>query len=277
MCKERPIVSQPNPTQTSPNLERIRGIQDAVFAGDWQGFQTFLTAHTRYRVGNAVDLTGASAAAGYLREMLASVLLITDMQPRNTWQVGESVIVEYDMEGKRLIDRTQVRYPCVDLYRFADGKLQDWRVYPIVDQFITRQPHEQAEPGREGSEPAALPQLVQKFQQALGQGGWRQAQSYLTTDAVVRVANNPEVAGPAAFVQHIREVFSQRLRPTGAEFVNVWNFPDSLVVELIVEGVRVRDGRPVSYRCVETYRFPDGRIREYRIYPLEADLLAGGE
>jgi hypothetical protein len=73
----------------------------------------------------------------------------------------------------------------------------------------------------------------------------------------------------------LREVFTQRLRPTAAQFVNVWSFPDALVVELTVEAVRVRDGQPASYRCAETYQFANGLIREYRIYPLEASLLAG--
>lgn len=262
----------------SSHLESIRGMQAAAFAGDWKGFQTFFTARTRYRVGNVVDLTGASAIADYLEELFATAFKFTDMRARDTWEEGDTVIVEYDMAGLRLTDRTAVQYPCVDLYGFEAGKFRDWRVFPIEPQFIEPNARVRTDPGRKGHPGSAsgLPQTVQMFQQTLGKGEWRQAQSFLTADVVLRVANNPEVAGPAAFIQGLRDVFSQRLRPTGAEFVNVWNFPDALVVELNVEGVGVKSGQPTAYRCAETYRFANGQIREYRIYPLETSLLAGG-
>jgi ketosteroid isomerase-like protein len=270
-------VSQLIPSNSSSNLDLIRGMQAAAFAGDWQGFQTFFTPRTRYRVGNVVDLVGAVNIARYLEELFATTFQFSDMLPRDTRQAGDTVIVEYDMGGIRLADRTQVRYPCVDVYGFGEEKFQDWRVYPIEPQFITQSPRVSVESKREvpGSA-AALPEIVQRLQQTLGRGDLAQCKSFLTPDAVLRVGNNPEVSGPEAFVQHLGEVFSKRLRPTAAEFVNVWNFPDASVVELTVEGVRMRDGQPISYRCAETYHFANNLIREYRIYPLEASLLSGG-
>lgn len=253
----------------------IRGMQQAAFAGDWQTFQTFFTPHTRYRVGNVVDLVGAPSIARFLQDLFTSTFEFTGMTPRATRVAEDTVIVEYDMAGRRLADRSPVQYPCVDIYALGAGKFQDWRVYPIERQFVVSPSRVPAEPKRDKTRTAAaLPQVIQQFQQMLAKGDFERAQLLLAPDVVLRVADHPEVTGPAALVKQLGEVFSKRLQPTAAEFVNVWTFPDALAVELTVDAVRVGDGQAVTYRCAETYRITGGQIREYRIYPLESDLLA---
>ena len=100
------------------------------------------------------------------------------------------------------------------------------------------------------------------------------ALSLLTGDAVVKVGDHPEVKSPHSILEHVQEIFSKRLKPTGAEPLDVWEFDGVMLVEMIVQASRVRDGRAVEYPCVETYRFADGKIREWRIYPIVTTLLA---
>ena len=69
-------------------------------------------------------------------------------------------------------------------------------------------------------------------------------------------------------------LFTQEIRPTNATFTGVWE-PDesSLVIEMTVQATRSADGRALEYPCVETYRFEGHKIKEWRIYPVEATFL----
>jgi len=82
------------------------------------------------------------------------------------------------------------------------------------------------------------------------------------------------VKSPHSILEHVQEIFSKQLKPTGAELLDVWEFDGVMLVEMIVQASRVRDGQAVEYPCVESYRFGDGKIREWRIYPIVTTLLA---
>jgi ketosteroid isomerase-like protein len=117
--------------------------------------------------------------------------------------------------------------------------------------------------------------ILKDFQGAIGTGNTDAVKAHLTDGAVMRVGNRQEVVGPQAILNTLMNLFKQELRPTNASFTAVWE-PDetSLVVEMNVEGTRVADGKAVKYPCVETYRFVGDKINEWRIYPVEAALLA---
>jgi hypothetical protein len=116
--------------------------------------------------------------------------------------------------------------------------------------------------------------ILKDFQTAIGAGNTELVSSYLTESAILRVGNRKEVVGPPAILDVLFKLFTNELRPSGANFTAVWE-PDekTLVVEMIVQATRVAAGKAVDYPCVETYRFEGNKIKEWRVYPIEATLL----
>jgi ketosteroid isomerase-like protein len=257
-------------------LDTVNAIQAAAFGKDWDRFRSLLADDVTYRVGNVFQATGPRAVADYLRDLPGTEFAIQTIDIRGNWATPSEALAEYTMSGLRLRDNKTVRYPCADLYRFQGDKLRDWRVYPIEPTFVApRSAVTLAAPPRTPAG-AGLASLgtVNAFQAALGKGDWGAAKSYLTEDVVLAIADRPEVKGPAAVQGALGELFGRELKPTGAQFVGAWEFPGVLLTELVVQAERLRSGQAVSYPCVETYRFEGDRVREWRIYPIEATLLA---
>jgi len=73
-------------------------------------------------------MRGPQALVDYLKKMLSTVLAFSDLQFRNAWETEDTVLLELNMKGLRMKDNKNVVYPCVDLYRFENGKIRDWRV-----------------------------------------------------------------------------------------------------------------------------------------------------
>jgi len=118
-------------------------------------------------------------------------------------------------------------------------------------------------------------QILKAFKAAIGAGDWNLVRSFLTEDAILRVGNRAEVVGPQAILDTWLNLFTNELRTTNANFTGVWDPPDNvLIVEMNVQATRLRDGQAVEYPCVDTYRFEGQKINEWRIYPVEATLLA---
>jgi ketosteroid isomerase-like protein len=118
-------------------------------------------------------------------------------------------------------------------------------------------------------------QIFLDFQNASRSGNLEAAKSYLTDGAILRIGNRPEVTGPQAIMGSLVNLFTKEIRPTNAAFTGVWE-PDetTLVIEMTVQATRTADGRALEYPCVETYRFDGHKIKEWRIYPVEATFLA---
>jgi len=81
-------------------------------------------------------MRGPQALVDYLKKMLSTVLAFSDLQFRNAWETEDTVLLELNMKGLRMKDNKNVVYPCVDLYRFENGKIQDWRVYAVEPTFV---------------------------------------------------------------------------------------------------------------------------------------------
>jgi ketosteroid isomerase-like protein len=252
-------------------------MQSAAFTKNWSLFETYFTQDVYYRVGNVMESKGPAAIAKYLRDLPATELAITGQEVRANWQTPDEVLAEYTMRATRLADNRSLVYPCMDIYRFRGDMMCDWRVYPIQETFIdpdsavTLRPPSGTTLAAEPQPPASLA-TVHAFQRALREADWASAASCLTGDAVLRVANGPEVSGPEAILRHLGGVFT-RIRPTGASFVGIWDFDDALVTEMNVQATRMSGNQSVEYPCVETHRFSAGKIREWRIYPIESALL----
>ncbi|HEY6344381.1 MAG TPA: nuclear transport factor 2 family protein [Bryobacteraceae bacterium] len=113
------------------------------------------------------------------------------------------------------------------------------------------------------------------FQNVFRAGKIQEAVGFLSDGAILRVGNRPEVTGPPAIMGALGKLFAEEIRPTNATFTGVWE-PDesSLVIEMTLDATRVSDGKAIQYPCTETYRFEGHKIKEWRIYPIEATFLA---
>jgi len=111
-------------------------MESAAFAGNWDKFRSFLADDVYVRCGNTAELRGPQAVAQLMITMLTTRLALNDLQVRSAWETPDAVILEFNMKGLRMKDNRNVTFPCLDIYRFHDGKIRDWRVYAIEPTHI---------------------------------------------------------------------------------------------------------------------------------------------
>jgi len=111
-------------------------MESAAFAGNWDRFRSFLADDVYFRVGNTAELRGPKAVADFMITMLTTRLALNDLQVRSAWETPDAAIVEFSMGGLRMRDNRNVSFPCLDIYRFHNGKIRDWRVYAIEPTHI---------------------------------------------------------------------------------------------------------------------------------------------
>ena len=116
--------------------EFVLDMEAAAFAGDWEKFKSHLADDVYLRVGNTAEVRGPQAVADFMIEMLRSRLAINDLKKRGSWESPDAVIVEFDVKALRVRDRKDVMFPCLDIYRFQNGKINDWRVFAIEPTHI---------------------------------------------------------------------------------------------------------------------------------------------
>jgi ketosteroid isomerase-like protein len=121
----------------SQKIEAVQAMESAAFAGNWDLFKSFLTDDVCYRVANTAEVTGPEAVVDFLLKSMSTDLAIQELQIRAAWETEDTVIFELNMKGLRLRDNKDVAYPCVDIYRFANGKIRDWRVFPIECSYVS--------------------------------------------------------------------------------------------------------------------------------------------
>lgn len=119
-------------------IEMVQAMEAAAFAGDMDLFKSFLADDVYYRVGNATEVIGPDAIVDYMGKMMSSSLAINDMKIIGAWELGDTVIVEFNIGGHRFDINRQIRYPCIDIYRFRGNKIRDWRVFAIDPTFVVK-------------------------------------------------------------------------------------------------------------------------------------------
>ncbi len=115
--------------------QTVQAMEGASFQGDWDAFKSFFTDDVLFKAGALAEMTGPQACADYFKKMQATLLRITNARIRGTWEVANAVIVEMDVQAKRIPDGKEVGYPSVDVFRFAGGKIAEWRVYAVYPAF----------------------------------------------------------------------------------------------------------------------------------------------
>jgi hypothetical protein len=126
------------PPSHANKIEAVQAMEAAAFSGDMELFMTYLTDDVYYRVGNVVEVTGPQAIVDYMGQMMASSLAINDMKIIGAWEIGDTVIVEFNIGGFRYDINQQIRYPCIDIYRFRGNQIRDWRVFAIDPTFVVK-------------------------------------------------------------------------------------------------------------------------------------------
>jgi limonene-1,2-epoxide hydrolase len=117
-------------------IEMVQAMEAAAFTGDWNTFKSYLAPDVYYKVGNTTELRGPQAIVDYMIRLLSTELAINDLKIRAAWETEDTVVLELNMKGLRHIDKKNVAYPCVDVYRFDGDKIRDWRVYSIEPTFV---------------------------------------------------------------------------------------------------------------------------------------------
>ena len=118
-------------------IQAVKDMESAAFSGNWQLCKSFLADDIYYRVGNTAELRGAQAVVDFLINMLSTRLAISDLKTRGAWETEDTVILEFDATALRMRDNKNVVFPCLDVYRFGDGYIRDWRVYAIEPTHVT--------------------------------------------------------------------------------------------------------------------------------------------
>ncbi len=90
-------------------------------------FVAHLTPDAAFRFGNADPVTGQEAVAAAVASFFAT---IDGMKHHilNSWEVGDTVIVQIDVEYLRKDGRSVIT-PNVDILIFEDDLVRDWQIY----------------------------------------------------------------------------------------------------------------------------------------------------
>ena len=98
-----------------------------IDAFDPDKFVAHLTSDARFRFGNADPVTGRAA----VREAVAGFFSTIDGLTHhilNSWDSGDTTIVQIDVEYKRKDGKT-VTTPNADILVFDGGLVCDWQIY----------------------------------------------------------------------------------------------------------------------------------------------------
>jgi ketosteroid isomerase-like protein len=120
----------------STKAQAVQAMEQAAFVGDWDKFKSFLSDDVQYRCGNDAEVTGPQAVASFLITMLTKRLALNNLEVRAVWETEDAVVSEFNSQGLRIKDNKNVTFPCLDIYRFRDGKIWNWRVFPIEPTLV---------------------------------------------------------------------------------------------------------------------------------------------
>jgi ketosteroid isomerase-like protein len=122
-------MSQATGTAVEPLMEKVEKMVEVLLAKKWDEFPAFFAKDLFYKVGAAEPLHGPEAARDFLANIYTK-LEFTGHGVRGFWQIGNVVIIEMDANYKVIEDGRFVQVPCCDVYRFENGLIKEWRVYP---------------------------------------------------------------------------------------------------------------------------------------------------
>ena len=105
-------------------------------------------------------------------------------------------------------------------------------------------------------------------------GDWQRFKSFLAEDAYYRVGNTAEARGRQAIVDYLKRMLANDLAISDLQIRQAWETENEVILELNMQGLRIRDRRNVAYPCVDVYRFEGDKIRDWRVYAIEPTYVA---
>ena len=122
-------MSQQGVKTSQPLLEKVEAMIGALMAQNWPEFVPYFSKDLFYKVGAAEPLHGAEACSNFLAHVYTK-LQPTSHDVRGMWEIDNVVLVEMDANYKVIETGEPVTVPCCDVYRFENGLIKEWRVYP---------------------------------------------------------------------------------------------------------------------------------------------------
>lgn len=117
-----------------PSIAFVEAMERAVISGDRNEALRYLAADVTYRVGAQDSVVGIDAIFAYIGQQ-SRVARWDGHTLIAIWPHETALIVEVISHFTRLADNRSISFPCTDIYRFADGRIADWRVYADMSPF----------------------------------------------------------------------------------------------------------------------------------------------
>ena len=105
----------------------VAKIFSAIDSLDPAQFVAHLTPEVRFRFGNAEPVTGRAAVRAAVAGFFATIDGLTH-HIRNSWTVGDTAIVQIDVEYRRK-DGATVLVPNADILTYEGDLIRDWQIY----------------------------------------------------------------------------------------------------------------------------------------------------
>jgi ketosteroid isomerase-like protein len=99
----------------------------AIDAMDADKFNSYLTPDVRFRFANADPAIGHAAVKAGVEAFWATIDGLTH-HIRETYEVGDTTIVQIDVEYRRQDGKT-VTTPNADVLKFEGDLVRDWQIY----------------------------------------------------------------------------------------------------------------------------------------------------
>lgn len=241
--------------------EIVRQMFQAGESMNVENFVKFYTDDAHYQFSNfpvAYGPQGIKESSVAFLEMVAKVYHhITNM-----WEVGDTVICEMEVTYIRH-DGKVFTLPCCDTIVFKGDKVQELRIYMDISPVFETEEEVQNQPT---SSDGSLSKRLAKMYEALHAENWDEFMTFFTPNLLYKIGANEPVIGPEACRDLLTHIY-KTLKLTTHNTRGMWEFGNTIVLEMDANYVHKQEKRFVQVPCVDIYRFDGDKIYEWRVYP----------
>ncbi len=119
-------------------LSLVERLRTSAVEGNFDLFKSFLKDDLVIKVGATDEIKGPQGAVNFFIDMTSKKLQLTGLEVGKSWDLGDTVIIEYYMKGNRVSDNKYFEFPCVDIYHFDNDKVSEWHVFPMYQDFVAK-------------------------------------------------------------------------------------------------------------------------------------------
>jgi ketosteroid isomerase-like protein len=232
-------------------IDIVKRLFEASEANNPQEYMAFFTDNAVYQIGNAKPITGPKGIQQLASDVMQSIRHVSH-DIKKIWETADGVVLCQAQVTYTRKDGKVFELPCMTIVRFIGNKIHKYQAFIDASPVFS---------------PTKL-EKVMAMQAAAAQGNWELFKSFLTEDIYFKVGSAQELIGPQAVADYCRELQLRELRITGAEAIGVWEVENAVIVEMGVQAERIGDGKIIEYPSVDSFRFQDDRVHEWRIYPV---------